>query len=323
MKPRRLHSATILSMVTTSLTIAGVMLVGVRRQEPRRRLAGEVVHRLSSDAHLRVPVRERTPLRGDAEDRRSAGDVVRDLRGAGRAGLPPDRGALQGLGVLQHRLRDVQAQARAGRVRQGGRRHARREEQGEEGVRLRLEGHLRSGRERRLVPGAVGGSGLNRRRAAAAAYRPALQPRRNRSTSACLVASSTVSPAPPFGSVTRPDGLSTRCFPPPPVSEAPTTPSSVGPAMSERTALGAAHETHGSRMNVSNDVTLSFIAETSCCWRLARARSSSLGLQRFLRVRASASAWRPLISVSPRLRRSVVPPLRRPPLILERTQPPL
>ena len=71
--------------------------------------------------------------------------------------------------------------------------------------------------------------------------------------------------------------------------------------MSERTACGAAHDTHGSRTNVSNDVTLSFIAATSCCWRRARVRSSSLGLRRFLRVRASASAWSPLISVSPLL----------------------
>ena len=46
---------------------------------------------------------------------------LRDLRGAGPAGLPPDRGALQGLGLLQHRLRHRQAQARAGQGGQGRR----------------------------------------------------------------------------------------------------------------------------------------------------------------------------------------------------------
>ncbi len=93
--------------------------------------------------------------------------------------------------------------------------------------------------------------------------------------------------------------------------------------MSERTALGAAHETHGRRANVSNEVTLSFIAATSCCCRRARSMSVSFGAQSFLRVRASASAWSPSISVSPFFRRSVVPPFFLPPLILETTQPPL
>ena len=94
--------------------------------------------------------------------------------------------------------------------------------------------------------------------------------------------------------------------------------------MSERTAFGAAQDTHGSRMNVSNDVTLSFIAATSCCWRRARVE---VVLARVAEVLARAGQRerlrRPLSSVSPRLRRSVVPPLRRPPLISERTQPPL
>ena len=65
---------------------------------------------------------------------RSAGDDLRDVRRAGPAGLPPDRGALQGLGLLQHRLRHVQAQARDGRVREVRRRQARRQEQGQEGL---------------------------------------------------------------------------------------------------------------------------------------------------------------------------------------------
>src|SRR5215216_4471866 len=121
-----------------------------RRTARSRWTAGR---RLSDDADLRVPLRERAPVRGDAEDRRPAGDGVPDVRGAGPARLSPDRGALQGVGLLQHRLRHVQAQARARCVGQRGRRQARREGEGQEGVRLG-EGLVElwlAGRHRRLT----------------------------------------------------------------------------------------------------------------------------------------------------------------------------
>ena len=84
------------------------------------------------------------------------------------------------------------------------------------------------------VADVIAGAGADRLRLRARLRQPArrvapAQPRRKRATAACLVASSTVRPAPPSGSVTPPDGLSTRCLPAPPVSDAPTTPSSVGP----------------------------------------------------------------------------------------------
>ena len=103
-----------------------------------------------------------------------------------------------------------------------------------------------------------------------------LSPSGTRRRPAASSASSTVRPAPPSGSVSPPDGLSTSFLPLPPISSAPIRPSSVGPDMSDRIAFGAAHDTHGSRKNVSNDVTLSLIAARIFCWRRTRARSSSL-----------------------------------------------
>src|SRR5215217_8783681 len=50
---------------------------------------------LGRHADLRIPLRERAPLRGDAADLGSADHGVRDLRGARHARVPPDRGALQ------------------------------------------------------------------------------------------------------------------------------------------------------------------------------------------------------------------------------------
>src|SRR5215207_3952478 len=105
MKPRRLQSATTLSMVTTS---SGTRLVSLGAR-------GRSYTRVHAD--LRVPLRERAPLRGDAADLRRAGDGVRGVRGPGDPRLPPDRGALQGVRLLQHRLRHGQAQARDGQVR--------------------------------------------------------------------------------------------------------------------------------------------------------------------------------------------------------------
>ena len=121
-------------------------------------------------------------------------------------------------------------------------------------------------------------------------------------------ASSTVRPAPPSGSVIGAGrlGRDGGAVATPLVSSAPTRPSSDGPAMSERIAFGAAQETHGSRTNVSSEVTLSLIAPRIFCWRRARVRSFSRGLHSFLRVRASASACLPLSScVAAPCRRSV------------------
>ena len=113
-------------------------------------------------------------------------------------------------------------------------------------------------------------------------------------------------PAPPSGSVDAARRAAARSASPcPAVSSAPTRPSSDGPDMSERIAFGAAHATHGSRTNVSNDVTLSLIEPMIFCWRRARVRSFSRGLHSFLRVRASASACLPSISCSPPFSRSV------------------
>jgi len=44
--------------------------------------------------------------------------------------------------------------------------------------------------------------------------------------------------------------------------------------MSDCTARGAAQLTQGSRMKVSNEITLSLIAPRIFCWRRARVRSS-------------------------------------------------
>ncbi|CAA9496018.1 MAG: Putative regulatory protein, FmdB, partial [uncultured Solirubrobacteraceae bacterium] len=83
-------------------------------------------------AHLRVPLRERPRLRGHAEDVGRPGHGVRDLRRPRAARLPPHRGALQGLGLLQHGLRHREAQARERRVGEVGRRQERREAGGQE-----------------------------------------------------------------------------------------------------------------------------------------------------------------------------------------------
>src|SRR3954470_989749 len=123
------------------------------------------------DADLRVPLRERAPVRGDAEDHRRPGHAVRGVRRTGAAGVPSRGRALQGLRLLQHRLRHRPAQARDGGLRQGGRRQAGRQagrqEAGEEGrvlrrgareVRLRASAPLMGGgRDRHwryCVPGA-------------------------------------------------------------------------------------------------------------------------------------------------------------------------
>ena len=98
-------------------------------------------------------------------------------------------------------------------------------------------------------------------------------------------------------------------------------PSSVGPPMSVCIVFGVYQETHGRRTNVVGESTRPFIALRICCWRFARVRSSSAGLQLFLRVRASASACLPFRWFVPECRSSVMPPLRVPPLISEQMRP--
>ncbi len=91
----------------------------------------------------------------------------------------------------------------------------------------------------------------------------------------------------------------------PDVAKAPKRPSSVGPLMSDRSALGASQEMSGRRAKAPGDVSRSFIPAKSFCWRRARVRSLSFGRQSFLRVRARARAWSPSSRVVPGLRRSV------------------
>src|SRR5512133_2234982 len=118
MSPRRLQSATIFSMVTTSSAMRGI----VRCSVGRRRLA---LLYSECHAHLRVPLRAGPHLRGHAEDDRRPGDELRALRRAGPARLPPGGRALQGQGLLQHRLRHAPAQPRDGALGQGRRRQDR------------------------------------------------------------------------------------------------------------------------------------------------------------------------------------------------------
>src|SRR5687768_16292132 len=113
MKPRRLQSATILSMVTASSAIG-------RRQS---RLA-------PGHADLRIPLRQRAHVRGHAAHDGRPGRGLHGLRGARAAGVPPGGGPLQGVGLLQHRLRDQEARAGAKGLGRVGRRQARRQGQG-------------------------------------------------------------------------------------------------------------------------------------------------------------------------------------------------
>ena len=93
--------------------------------------------------------------------------------------------------------------------------------------------------------------------------------------------------------------------------------------MSLRIVCGARQAIIGQRMKPDGESTRERIAPTIFCWRRSRVRSSSRGLQRLCRVRASASACRPSMCVVPAFSRSVKPPLRNPPLMRDTTQPPL
>src|SRR5689334_22152066 len=98
MKPRRLESATILSMVTVSSAMARMLGAD---------LAGRRLALLYWECHadLRVPLRQGAYLRGHAAHDGRPGRDVPDVRGAGPARVPPRGGALQGQGLLQHGLR--------------------------------------------------------------------------------------------------------------------------------------------------------------------------------------------------------------------------
>src|SRR5680860_1519226 len=101
MKPRRLQSATILSMVTTSAGIGDTLeeVAPDQRLPPGRSYTGR------PHAYLRVPLREGPPLRRHAEHERRPDRVLRGLRRARREGPPRARGSLQGVRLLHHRLR--------------------------------------------------------------------------------------------------------------------------------------------------------------------------------------------------------------------------
>src|SRR4051812_26218758 len=117
MNPRRLQSATILSMVTASVVTGGT-IAATYTQTPR--------------ADLRIPLRQRAHLRGHATHDRRSRDDLRGVRRPGAASVPPDRRSFQGFRLLQHRLRHQE-------TREGdpGRRRVRREEDG--GVLFELE----------------------------------------------------------------------------------------------------------------------------------------------------------------------------------------
>src|SRR4051794_28345640 len=95
MNPRRLQSATILSMVTASPVLTGGTIAATYTQ-PRR-------------ADLRIPLRERSHIRGHAAHDRRSRDGLRGVWGPCPAGVPPDRRSLQGVRLLQHRLRHPEA----------------------------------------------------------------------------------------------------------------------------------------------------------------------------------------------------------------------
>src|SRR4051812_49872715 len=92
--------------------------------------------------------------------------------------------------------------------------------------------------------------------------------------------------------------------------------------MSERTALGAAQDTHGSRMKVSNELTLPLIAPRIFCWRRARVRSFSFGLHSLWRGGARAGRRLPLVSCVPPLPRAAWAPLFLAPLVRRSNPPP-
>ena len=108
------------------------------------------------------------------------------------------------------------------------------------------------------------------------------------------------------------EGVSTRVLPPPPVRRSLNSVIRPGPFMSVRSARGASQEIQGSRKNVlgqcSGLTSRSRIADSTCCWRAARVRSSSFGLHLFSRTRAKRSAVAPFRWWSPLFSRKRLPP---------------
>ena len=78
-----------------------------RASEPAARPLSALLALIYSEchAHLRIPLQEGPHLRGDAAHDRRSDHRMHRLRRDRATGLPPRGGALQGLGLLQHRLR--------------------------------------------------------------------------------------------------------------------------------------------------------------------------------------------------------------------------
>src|SRR4051794_41283650 len=92
--------------------------------------------------------------------------------------------------------------------------------------------------------------------------------------------------------------------------------------MSDRIAFGAAHDTHGSRANVSSEETLSLTEPRIFCWRRARVRSDSLGLHSLWRGGGGGGGGVSVVFFfSPLPRPGEAPPLS-PPLVLAGTAAP-
>ena len=150
---------------------------------------------------------------------RMSDDPVTPARcaGAGRARVPPDRGPLQGLGLLQHRLRHPQALTRD----EGRRRGQGQVRQGRRFLELVL-GQLVLGQSSSdAAPSARRQSASDRRRPTASRSRGlrlaagggpaarALTPLTSVLTALCTSAGETVSADSPSGRVTAPVGFST------------------------------------------------------------------------------------------------------------------
>ena len=249
---------------------------------------------------------------------------LRDLRGAGPARVPPRRRALQGQGLLQHRLRH---EARNRELERSGKDGADksslvglvvgvvRPRRRPRAARRRARARARATRRRR----APRRRPRRRRRTSARRYR------RKRWTSACFSASETSRPAPPSGrrlDAARLEHLGRRR-------------AARSPGRARSRAARAAHVRLDRLRRVPGDprqaeerrrarTARHFIAARIFCWRRARVRSFSRGLQRVL---ARAGERERLLAVDVRraLRAGAACSRRswQPPLIFETTQPPV
>ena len=196
----------------------------------------------------------------------------------------PGGGALQGLGLLQHRLRQEEVGGQLG-------------DRGRAALRPRT-------RTRRRPPRRP-----SRRRRTPARARPA--PPRARTSSpraACgrrpaWTPSVTKRLVPLLQQVASSTSVSLEL----PVAMSANSAISWKPPMSVLSVLGAVQLTQGSRKNVLGDLIWSPIALSTSCWRAARSRSSSAGAHEFLRTRAKPSARRPSSSFSPFWKRRPLP----------------